>query len=101
MEDYLHNKLEKHRLLSFIEDIAKVGHSREAHKMLTGSAVPRLTHVLKDVPKDASSTGWMKTMDAAHLSILMKSVGGETLDDTLPPIEREHLAASLDIPPQF
>jgi len=69
--------------------------------MLTGSAVPRLTHVLKFVPKDVSSTGWMKTTDDAHLSTKMNCVGGETLDANLPPIEREHLADSLDLPPQF
>jgi hypothetical protein len=57
VKQFLHSKLEKHRLLlSFIEDVAKVRYSREAHKMLTGSAIPRLTHVLKSVPKDASST---------------------------------------------
>ena len=77
VEHFLHNKLEKHRLpLSFIEDFAKVGYSREAHKMLTDFAVPRLTHVLKSIPKDTSSTGWMKTADDAHLFTWMKCVGG-------------------------
>ena len=31
----------------------------------------------------------------------MKCIGGETLDADLPPLDREHLADSLDIPPQF
>jgi hypothetical protein len=53
VEEYLHKKLEKHTLLlSFIVDVAEMGFSREAHKILTGSAVPRLTHILKSVPKD-------------------------------------------------
>jgi hypothetical protein len=44
LEEYLNNKLQKHKLLlSFIVDVAMMGFSREAHKMLTGSAVPRLT----------------------------------------------------------
>ncbi len=69
VEQYLQTKLEKHQiLLTFIENVDKVGFSREAHKMLTAVDVPRLTHVLKYVPKDASSTGWMKMVDDAHLS---------------------------------
>ena len=100
VEQYLHTKLEKHRLLLyFIEEVAKVGYSREAHKMLIGCAAPRLTHVLKFVPKDASSTSRMKTVDDAHLSNGMKCVGGETLHVALPPIERKYLANSLDLPP--
>jgi hypothetical protein len=31
----------------------------------------------------------------------MKCIGGETLDVDLPPLDREHLVASLDLPPQF
>ena len=78
MESLLHNKLEKHMLLlSFIEDVAKVRYSREADKMLTGSAIPRLTHVLKSVPNDASSSGRMETVDDAHLYTWMKCVGGK------------------------
>ena len=88
-------------LLSFIEDVAKVGYPREAHKMLTSSAAPRLTHVLESVPTDTTSSGWMKTVDDAHLSTWMKCIGGETLDDDLPPLDRELLVASLDLPPQF
>ncbi len=102
MDHYLQAKLEKHKiLLTFIENEAKVGFSREAHKMLTVVVVPRLTHVLKSVPKDASSTGWMKTVDDAHLSTWMACVGGKSLDADLQPVERDHLAASLDLPPQF
>ncbi len=81
----------------FIENVAKVGFSREAHKMLIAAIVPRLTYVLKSVPKDASSTGWMKTVDDAHLSTWMACVGGKSLDADLQPVERDHLATSLDL----
>ncbi len=57
IEEYLHDKLQKHELLlSFIKDVANMGFSRESHKMITGSAVPRLTHILKPIPKDLTST---------------------------------------------
>jgi hypothetical protein len=57
VEEYLHKKMEKHKLLlSFIVDVAEMGFSREAHTMLTGSTVPRLTHILKSVPKYQAST---------------------------------------------
>ena len=50
---YLEKKLGKHKaVLSFIKDVAKAGYPREAHRMLTGSAVPRLSHILKYIPKD-------------------------------------------------
>jgi len=52
-EAYLNNKLVKHKhLMSSIKDVAKMGYSREAHQMLTDFDVPRLTHALKEVPKD-------------------------------------------------
>ena len=69
--------------------------------MLTTAAVPRLTHVLKSVPKDDASAAWMKEADDAHLTTWMACVGGESLIADLPPTERDHLAASLDLPPQF
>jgi len=53
VETYLNNMLSKHmELPTFILDVAKAGYPRKAHKMLTGSTVPRLSHVLKSVPKD-------------------------------------------------
>jgi hypothetical protein len=101
-EQYLQGKLKKHELLlSLIENVAKDGYSREAHKMMTGSTAPRLTHILKNIPKDESSTNWMKAVEDAHLTTWMKCVGAETLDATLPPIERAHLAALIDLPLQF
>jgi hypothetical protein len=82
-------------------DVAEMGFSREAHMMLTCSAVPRLTHILKSVPKDQALTKWMPSADDAHLSTWLRCVGAEQLDDALPAPERAHLAASLDLPPQF
>jgi hypothetical protein len=54
--------------MSFIMDVAKMGFSREAHKMLTCSAVPHLTHVLKTIPMDDTSAEWMASVDDAYLS---------------------------------
>jgi hypothetical protein len=69
--------------------------------MLTVSAVPRLTHILKPVPKDDASTEWMQTVDDAHLSTWITCVGAGQLDSALPEAELENLAASLDLPSQF
>ena len=69
--------------------------------MLTAVVVPRLTHVFKSVLKDVTSTAWMKEVDDAHLTTWMTCVGGESLAADLPPIERDHRSASLDLPPQF
>ncbi len=88
-------------LLSFMENVAKVGFLREAHKMLTGFDVPCLTHILKSVPKDALSLGWMKTLDYTHLSTWLRCVGAKTLDNALPTSECELLSSTLDLPPQF
>jgi hypothetical protein len=85
VKQYFEEKLEKHELLlTFIENVVKVGFSREAHKMLTGSADPRLAHIMKSVPKDASFIEWMRTVDDAHLSTWLRCVGAETLKTDLP-----------------
>jgi hypothetical protein len=71
VEEYLYKKLVKHKLLlSFIVDVANMGFSRESHKMLSGSAVPRLTHILKSVPKDEASTTWMQAADCGECAIV-------------------------------
>jgi len=68
VEAYLDAKLGKHKeVLSFIRDVAKLGYPREAHIMLIGSAVPRLSHILKSVPKDQTSEPWMEEVDKEHL----------------------------------
>jgi hypothetical protein len=52
VKEYYGNKLKEHKLLlSFIVDVSKMGFSREAHKMLTRSTAPRLSHILKSFPK--------------------------------------------------
>ena len=69
VKEYLQKKLGKHdQLLDFITYVAKMGFSRDAHMMLTESAIPRLTHILKSMPKEAASIGWMPLLDEAHLS---------------------------------
>jgi hypothetical protein len=101
VEEYLQRKLAKHeQLLDFISDVAKMGFSRETHKMLTGFAVPRFTHIAKSVKDDASS-GWMSAVDDAHLSTWLECTGVSTLDADLSSQERHLLTASLDLPPQF
>jgi hypothetical protein len=100
VEEYLDKKLLKHNtLLSFIVDVAKMDFPREAHKMLTGSAVPRLTHILKSVPKDQASMDWMESADEAHLHTWLSCNGVETLHDALSPSDRSLLSASLDLSP--
>jgi len=48
IDSYLFGNGIKHRqLLSFIQEVASVGHPREAIAMLIEAACPRLTHLLK------------------------------------------------------
>jgi hypothetical protein len=86
-------------LLDFITDVAKMGFSRHAHKMLTRTAIPRLSHVLKSVPKDASSIEWMKYVDKAHLSTWLSCVKATALDTDLSSQERDRLSSSQDLYP--
>ena len=63
-ELYLQAKLSKHKvLLSFIREVAKTRFLREAHHMFTWSAAPPLTHMLKSLPEDDASIGWMEEVD--------------------------------------
>jgi hypothetical protein len=99
VEEYLHRKLAKHaRLLDFISVVAKMGYSREAHKMLIGSAASRLTHIVKYVPKDDASTRWMMSVDEVHLSTLLDCTGASTRGADLSSHERDLLSSSLDLP---
>jgi hypothetical protein len=66
VEEYLLQQLKKHSLLSFIEDVAKIGFPREADKMITCFVVPRSTLILKYVPKDPASIEWMQFANEAH-----------------------------------
>ncbi len=91
VEENLNNKLKKHRvILLFIVDIAKMGFPSVEHKMLTGYAVPRLTHILKSVPKDSASIEWIESTDEAHLCTWLSCSGAETLHALLPPILRPY-----------
>ncbi len=55
--------------MEFIKEVAEAGYPREATSMLTGAAVPRLTHILKPIQKNLDTMEWIiRDMDAAHLS---------------------------------
>jgi len=69
--------------------------------MLTRADIPRLSHVLKSVPKNPSSIEWIKSVDEAHLSTWLKYVGAITLNHDLSSHERDHLSSSLDLPAQL
>ena len=62
-------RLKHHLLLSLIKDVAAAGFPREAEHMLKGAAVPRLSRILRLVPKNKHTVGWMIEMDGAHLSV--------------------------------
>ena len=68
--------------------------------MIIGSSVPRLTHILKIVPKNTTLDEWMQSADV-YLSTWLNCVGAKQLDTAIPASERAHLAASLDLPSQF
>jgi hypothetical protein len=74
---------------------------KETHKMLIGSAVPRLTHIVKYVPKDDASIGWMKAVDEALLSTWLGCTGVSTLGADMSSQERDLLSTSLDLAPQL
>jgi len=73
-----------------------MGFAREAQTMLLGYVAPRLTHIIKSVPKDSASMQWMEDADEAHLSTWLSCVGAHTLESYISTCEREHLAAILD-----
>ena len=56
--EYLSGKGLKHKLLlGFIKEVADACFQREAVDMLKGAAIPRLSHILKSIQKNANSTG--------------------------------------------
>ncbi len=64
VEEYLQSKLAKHKtVLAFITEVFNMGFARQTREMLLGSVVPRLTNIIKDVPKDSASTKWMEDAD--------------------------------------
>jgi hypothetical protein len=53
IESYLRGKRLKHaQLMDFIKSVAEAGYPKQATAMLTGAAVPRLSHILKSIPKN-------------------------------------------------
>ena len=78
-----------------------MGYPREAHKMLTESAVPRLLHILKSVPKGQSSEPWMEEVDKERFLTWMDCVGASSLHDDMNTNKCQQLSSSLDLPPQF
>ena len=79
---YLQGKGLKHLLLlRFIRDVAPAGFPREAELMLKGSAVPRLSYILRSVQRCKHAKGWMQEMDGAHLSAcLHRLIASEDLE---------------------
>ena len=61
----------------------KVGFSKESHKMLTGPEDPRLTHIVKLEPREATSIGWIEFVDEAHLSTWLDLTGVASLGSTM------------------
>ena len=51
-----------------MKDVAYAEFQREAIDMLNGATIPRLSHILKSILKNANSKGWMKTIDKKHMS---------------------------------
>ena len=100
IDSYLCGKGIKHRqLLTFIQKVALVGNPREAIAMLTGTACPRLTHLLKSTEKNERTETWMQEMDNAHLSTWLHCLtSSSTLEHALDPRDMEILAEWLDLP---
>ena len=58
VSSYLQGKDLKHLfLLRFIRDVASAGFPKEAELMPKGTAVPRLSHILRSVQKNQHSRG--------------------------------------------
>ena len=61
--------------------------------MLKGAAIPRLSHIIKSIEKNANSKGWMKTMDEEHLSCWLQCLSeSRDLELALDPRTRDQLA---------
>jgi hypothetical protein len=68
-EDHLNGKSLKHKLLMcFIKEVDEASFQREVIDSLKGTAIRRLSHILKSIQKNENTMGWMKTIDEDHLS---------------------------------
>ena len=103
MHAYLDSKLNRHRfLLFFIEDVATAGYSREATTMLSGSVAPRMTHILKSIPKIEDTSAWMLATDEAYRSNSLRCLTNSMkLEEAFAYEELGLLTETLDLPPQL
>jgi hypothetical protein len=70
--------------------------------MLKGASIPRLSHILKSIQKNANNTGWMKTMNEEHLSCwLMCLSASRDLELALDPRALHQRVDRLDLRPTF
>jgi hypothetical protein len=70
--------------------------------MLTGAAVPRLTHILKSIQKNNPIEPWTRDMDAAHLSTWLHCLlASPSLEHAMDPEERRYMAEMMDLPPSY
>ena len=65
-----------------------MGYPREAHKMLTGSAVTLMSLIRTPDPKDQTSKPWMEEVDNEHLSTWMDCMSASTPESDMTPQER-------------
>ena len=100
IDSYFFGKGIKHRqLLSFIREVATVGHPREAIAMLTRAAWPCLTHLLKSTKKNERTEAWMLEMDSAHVSTWLHCLSSSSnLDHALGPVEKDILSDWPNLP---
>jgi len=99
INSYFFGKGIKHRqLLLFIQEVASVGHPREASAMLTWAACPRLAYLLKSMEKNEKAEAWMQEMDSAHVSTWLHGLtSSSSLDHALDSGEKDILSDWLDL----
>ena len=70
--------------------------------MLKGTAIPRLSHILRSVQKNNQSARWMAAMDSAHLSAWLHCLtSSEDLFNDLDEEGKASLSELLDLPPSY
>jgi hypothetical protein len=93
IDSYLFGKgIKLRQLLSFIQEVATVGHLGETIALLTWAACPRLTHLLKSIENNERTKVWMHEVDSANVSTwLHRLCSYSNLDQTmgLAPDEKE------------
>ena len=91
---YLRGKgLKHHLLLRFIKDVTAARFPREAEQMLKGTAMPRLSNILRYVQKNNHTAVWMTEMDGAQLSTWLHCLtASEDLEYDMGPEGRGNLS---------